>query len=92
MAEQAKVGLDVELKRIPICQETIEICEYFSLNPYQMFCTDTLLAAVPDGAQLVRKLAGAQIPAAVIGPDDEREGKDSPKRGGNPLSGQTADG
>ena len=32
-----------------------------------MFCTDTLLAAVPDGAQLVRKLAGAQIPAAVIG-------------------------
>lgn len=67
MAEQAKVGLDVELKRIPIRQETIEICEYFSLNPYQMFCTDTLLAAAPDGAQLVRKFAGAQIPAAVIG-------------------------
>ena len=67
MAEPATVGLDVELKRIPICQETIEICEYFSLNPYQMFCTDTLLAAAPDGAQLVRKFAGAQIPAAVIG-------------------------
>ena len=67
MAEHAHLGIDVELKRIPIRQETIEICEYFSLNPYQLFCSDTLLAAVPDGARAVRELAGQNIPAAVIG-------------------------
>lgn len=67
MAEHAGIGLDVELKRIPIRQETIELCEYFSLNPYQLFCTDMLLVAATDGAQLVRELARHQIPAMVIG-------------------------
>lgn len=67
LAEHAGIGLDVELKAIPVRQETIEICEFFDLNPYQLFCTDTLLAAVPDGAQLVRELTGNHIPAALIG-------------------------
>lgn len=67
MAEHAGIGLDVELKQIPVRQETIEICEFFSLNPYQLFSTDTLLAAVPDGARTVRELAAEHIPAAVIG-------------------------
>ena len=57
----------MELKQIPVRQETIEICEFFSLNPYQLFSTDTLLAAVPDGARTVRELAAEHIPAAVIG-------------------------
>ena len=57
----------MELKQIPVRQETIEICEFFSLNPYQLFSTATLLAAVPDGARTVRELAAEHIPAAVIG-------------------------
>lgn len=67
MAEHAGIGLDIDLKKIPVRQETIEICEFFSLNPYQLFCTDLLLAAVPDGTALVRALAQKGIPAAVIG-------------------------
>ena len=67
VAEASGIGLEIDLKAIPIRQETIEICEYFSLNPYQLFCSDTLLAALPDGARAVRELAGQNIPAAVIG-------------------------
>lgn len=29
MADGAGIGLDVALKRIPIQQETVEICEFF---------------------------------------------------------------
>jgi hydrogenase maturation factor len=33
MAEAAGVGLEIDLKKIPIRQETIEICEFFDINP-----------------------------------------------------------
>lgn len=67
MAEHARIGLDIDLRKIPVRQETIEICEFFSLNPYQLFGTDLLLVAVPDGSALVRTLEQKGIPAAVIG-------------------------
>ena len=34
MAAAANVGLSIDLKNIPIKQHTIEVCEYFNLNPY----------------------------------------------------------
>ena len=34
VAEASGIGLEIDLKAIPIRQETIEICEYFELNPY----------------------------------------------------------
>ena len=67
LAEYGGVGLDAELRKIPIRQETVEICEFFSLNPYQIFGTDTLLAASFDGAGLVKALERKGIPSAVIG-------------------------
>ena len=36
MASGAGVGLEVDLKKIPIRQETVEICNYFGVNPYQI--------------------------------------------------------
>lgn len=67
MADGAGVGLDVTLKKIPIRQETVEICEFFGVNPYQMLSTGALLIAVKDGEGLVQKLGIEGIPAAVIG-------------------------
>lgn len=67
LAEYAGLGMEAELRKIPIRQETVEICEFFRLNPYQLFCTDTVLAAVSDGEGLVRELSDRGIPAAVIG-------------------------
>ena len=67
MADGAGIGLDVALKKIPIQQETVEICEFFGVNPYQMLSTGALLIAAADGEGLVQKMALEGIPSAVIG-------------------------
>lgn len=67
MASGAGVGLEVDLKKIPIRQETIEICEYFGLNPYQIMSSGSMMIAADDGYELVRKLELAGIHAAVVG-------------------------
>lgn len=67
MAQGAGVGLDVDLKRIPIRQETIEICEQFGLNPYILMSSGSMMIAVDHGEKLVRELEAAGILATVIG-------------------------
>ena len=61
------VGLVVDLKRIPVRQETIEVCEFFDLNPYELMAGGSLLIVTPDGRGLVQALENAGVPAAVIG-------------------------
>lgn len=67
MGSGAGVGLDIDLKKIPIRQETVEVCERFGLNPYIIMSSGSMLIAVRDGNQLVRTLEQAGIHAAVIG-------------------------
>lgn len=67
LAEGAGVGLEIDLKKIPIRQETIEICEFFDLNPYQIVSGGSLLIATEDGNAMVRELEKKKIPAVVIG-------------------------
>ena len=67
LLDSAGLGMDIDLKRIPIRQETVELTEYFGLNPYQMLSTGSYLMAVEDGQALVEALAEAGIPASVIG-------------------------
>ena len=67
LAEASGVGLEIELKKIPIRQETVEICEFFDLNPYQMGSTGSLLLAAEDGNRLVLDLKQQGIPAVVVG-------------------------
>ena len=67
MAATANVGLSIDLKNIPIKQHTIEVCEYFNLNPYMLRSGGTLLLACANGARLVEQLKNAGVQAAVIG-------------------------
>lgn len=67
MAERAGVGLEVDLKKIPVKQETIEICEYFDINPYYLYSAGALLIGAGNGQALVSELERVGIPAAVIG-------------------------
>ena len=67
LAESSGVGLEIDLKKIPIRQETIEICEYFDINPYKLLSGGSLLIATEDGNGLVVELEKAGIPAVVIG-------------------------
>ena len=67
MAERAGVGLEVDLRKIPVKQETIEICEYFDVNPYELYSAGSLLVGTEHGEALARHLADCLVPAAVIG-------------------------
>ncbi|MCC8152167.1 MAG: hypothetical protein LIO96_12150 [Lachnospiraceae bacterium] len=67
LAEQAGVGLEINLKRIPVRQETVEICNYYDINPYQLISGGSLLLAARDGYGMTYRLQAAGIPAAVVG-------------------------
>ncbi len=67
MAQSSKLGLTIDIKKIPIRQETIEICEIFDINPYRLLSGGSMLIAAADGEGLVKALAENEIPAAVIG-------------------------
>lgn len=67
LAERAETGIRIDLKKIPVKQETIEICEVFGLNPYELLSGGALLMVATDGEALVEKLAESGIAAAVIG-------------------------
>lgn len=67
IAEASDVGLCVEHKRIPVRQETIEICEFFDRSPYLIPSDGVLLAGTDQGEDLVKVFEAAGIPAAVIG-------------------------
>lgn len=67
LAESSGVGLEIDLKKIPVKQETIEICEFFNINPYELISSGCMLMASPDGNMLVRELEKQGIHGAVIG-------------------------
>lgn len=63
----AGLGLDVDMRKIPICQETVEICEHFGLNPYMIMSSGSMMIVTDDGHELVRKLELEGIHAVVVG-------------------------
>lgn len=72
-AEAADVGLEADMKKMSIQQETVEICEYFRLNPYQMTSVGSFLIFTQNGEALVQKLQEAGKQAAVIGHTTNRK-------------------
>ena len=67
LAAKNSVGLVADLKDIPVRQETIEVCEYFDLNPYELMAGGSMLITCSNGGALVNALADCKIAAAVIG-------------------------
>ncbi len=67
MTDGAQVGMEACLRNIPIRQETVEICEFFGLNPYQLLSGGSMLMATEDGNALVRSLKQEGISAEIIG-------------------------
>lgn len=66
-AQYHHVGLEVDIKKIPVKQEIIEICEYYGCNPYALRSGGSLLMAAKNGTKLVDDLKSQGICAAVIG-------------------------
>ncbi len=67
MGEASGVGIIADLYKIPIKQETIEVCEVFDVNPYMLMSSGSMLIGCKNGNLLVEKLMEKGINAAVIG-------------------------
>lgn len=67
LGQMTGLGMEVDLKAIPIRQETVEITDVFDLNPYLLASGGSLLIAAFDGGKMVKALEEEGIPAAVIG-------------------------
>ncbi|MCB5388802.1 hydrogenase maturation factor [Blautia glucerasea] len=67
MAEASQVGLEMDFTKVPIRQETIEICEIFDINPYKLNARGAILIGIPAGEALVQELHRQGMMAAVIG-------------------------
>lgn len=67
LAEASGVGLTIDLMQIPIRQETIEVCECFDINPYELISSGCMLMTAENGLDLVNSLKEQGIFASVIG-------------------------
>ena len=61
MAEASQVGLEMDFSKVPIRQETIEICEIFDINPYKLNSEGAVLIGGVD----IRKLPLKQLADTV---------------------------
>ena len=67
MAESSNVGLEVDLKKMAIKQETVEVCEFCHLNPYQLTSAGSVLIFTDRGEALVSRFEEEGIQASVLG-------------------------
>ena len=96
LGESCNAGFSVDLKSIPIKQETVEICNFFDINPYELYSEGTFLFLAKDGSGLAGELNRNGIPAEVIGRthdekkrvivNDDEERFLEPRRGDSMIS------
>lgn len=67
LAEASEVGMSVDLKQMSICQETVEICEFCHLNPYQLTSAGSVLMIAERGEELVARYEELGIKATLLG-------------------------
>ncbi len=67
LGQRAGSGLTIDIKKIPMRQSVVEICNHYDLNPYELLSQGCLLIVTKDGETLAEKFIEADIPAAVIG-------------------------
>lgn len=81
LADKCCSGLTVDMKKIPVRQETIEISNYFDFDPYMMESAGSLLMAVPKGRgeELVQALADGSLGAGCNMNNNGKNGQNSDK-------------
>ena len=67
IAERAGVGLKIDMKKLPLRQETVEVCERLSKNPYELMSGGCLIMITDDGETLATTIKEKGINATVVG-------------------------
>jgi len=73
MCESSGCGAEVYEERIPIQNETQEICKYFDIDPLKLISSGSMLISTRDGASLVEKLEKEGVKASIIGKTTENK-------------------
>lgn len=75
LGEKLQSGLNVDLRSVPIRQETVEICEILDLDPYSLRSDGAWLIAVADAQEALLWCRVRKIPAAKIGETTAQEAR-----------------
>lgn len=67
LTDSSGVGMQIEMQKIQIKQETVEICEYFHVNPYQMTSAGAILMVTDTADALVDELGARGLRAVKLG-------------------------
>ncbi len=67
MSEASQIGLTADFRKVPIRQETIEVCEIFDINPYRLVSEGAILLGIRGGQGLVQDLRKEGYMAEIIG-------------------------
>ena len=67
MAEVYESGLMIDMKKVPIRQETVEVCEILDLDPYAMASKGCLMLVTDHALQLASELKKSGAGAEIIG-------------------------
>ena len=67
LAERAQIGLEADMGLMTLRQETVEICEFFHLNPYQMTSAGSFLLAADHAEEVTAVLKEAGARAGRLG-------------------------
>ncbi len=67
LGEALSTGFNLNMRRFPVTQHTIEICEYYDISPYELFSTGVVCIASPCGQETVEKLELLGVNAASVG-------------------------
>ena len=67
LAEAEKIGFEIDFSKLALKQETVEICEFFQLNPYLLTSAGSYLVLTEHGEETLESLKNAGVPAVRIG-------------------------
>ena len=67
LASFLNCGFEVDLKKIPIRQETVEACNILDINPYMMRSAGSVISAVSNPEEYIKELKDKGIPVSIIG-------------------------
>ena len=67
IADFAGLGLMADMRKLPVRQESIEICNVFDINPYGLLSGGGLLIAAKDPEAMLAALEREGINAAIVG-------------------------
>lgn len=75
LGEASGVGMNVELKSLPIAQEVIEVCEYMRVNPYRLGSAGAVLVLTRNSVSVIQAMEEAGYKATLIGKTTHEQGR-----------------